>query len=120
MKIVTSYNNLKVGVENGIMVARECNDCHEWLPASEFYNSDSGAYGKYNRCKKCYNRRHKEAAKKRKEQRKAEREARQPRPHTHEALKRKYDQLYEAYESVCKENFRLATTLKDIERLLEQ
>jgi len=116
MKIETSYNNLKIGVENGVMVARECAHCHEWLPASEFYASDSGAYGKYSRCKKCYNLVQKRNA----EKRKAKREALKPRPHTQEALKRKYDQLYEAYEEVCKQNYKMAAKLKDLQEILER
>jgi len=116
MKIETSYNNLKIGVENGVMVARECAHCHEWLPASEFYASDSGAYGKYSRCKKCYNLVQKRNA----EKRKAKREARQPQPYANEALKRKYDQLYEAYEEVCKQNYKMAAKLKDLQEILER
>jgi len=115
MKIETSYNNLKIGVENGVMVARECSHCHEWLPASEFYASDTGAHGRYSRCKKCYNL----VQKKRTEERKAKREARNAH-YTQEALKRKYDQLYEAYEDVCKQNYKMAAKLRDLQEILER
>jgi hypothetical protein len=71
MKIETSYRNVKIGVDNGVMVARECSCCHKWLPAEEFYPHPTGAYGRYARCKTCYkekqDRQVKERQKKREE-----------------------------------------------------
>ena len=113
MKIETSYNNLKIGVEHGQMVARECSHCHEWKPASEFYKSDSGAYGRYCRCKVCYNLRQKQNEDACKDRRGSRN------PNSISNLQRKYDQLYEAYENVCKENYRISSKLKALQEILK-
>ena len=108
MKIETSYKNLKIGIENGVCVARECASCGEWKRADEYYNSPSGAYGKYARCKDCY----------KKEQYEKE-EAKAQRLQQH-SLRYQYDQLYNEYQRLLNENKELNRKLRNIRDILNK